>query len=461
MPGRFSNGAIRKYQKKWTEAGSRHTRWVWQLVVVEHDESGKKSVHARVTDIECSPAKEGVRGKKVPATGKGANRALEALREYREELVRGEQERKRLEAERAEEERRAEAERKNPANRTASDYITEYIDRRARARNIQPSTETSYRTSARYISERWQGVTWAEVTPQTVRKLEADLTAEGFSPSTVRKVHVLLHMVARELVNDGVLDRNPTDNVKPPTIEQKNPNAYSAQDVPAIIGQLDALPNSPCVIAAYLALCAGLRRGEIAGLRWRCVDLDNDVLRIQESIGKCSGGSLSAQADATVRRGSFEKTTKTNHVRDVPITRTLHGRLRGLRREVAQERMGLGLGSDVSALFVIGSIDGRYIDPDVLSKQWSGLAKVLGVVGIEGRTPTLHDLRHTYATTSLAAGVDVKTLASELGHANAAMTLNVYASADPRAKQQAARSLDALMNPKPAEVVRIDGRRAQ
>ena len=170
---------------------------------------------------------------------------------------------------------------------------------------------------------------------------------------------------------------------------------------------------------------------------------------------------MSAQADATVRRGSFEKTTKTNHVRDVPITRTLHGRLRGLRREVAQERMGLGLGSDVSALFVTGSIDGRYIDPDVLSKQWSGLAKVLGVVGIEGRTPTLHDLRHTYATTSLAAGVDVKTLASELGHANAAMTLNVYASADPRAKQQAARSLDALMNPKPAEVVRIDGRRAQ
>lgn len=62
--------------------------------------------------------------------------------------------------------------------------------------------------------------------------------------------------------------------------------------------------------------------------------------------------------------------------------------------------------------------------------------------GSEGRRVTFHDLRHTWATVAIAEGVDVKTVSSTIGHANAAMTLNIYASSDPDAKRRAAIIMD-------------------
>ena len=61
-----------------------------------------------------------------------------------------------------------------------------------------------------------------------------------------------------------------------------------------------------------------------------------------------------------------------------------------------------------------------------------------GFQGVLGKAPTFHDLRHTYATVAIASGVDVKTVSSVLGHSSAAMTLDVYAVADPVAKRMSA-----------------------
>ena len=67
--------------------------------------------------------------------------------------------------------------------------------------------------------------------------------------------------------------------------------------------------------------------------------------------------------------------------------------------------------------------------------------KRLNLIGTQGKPPKFHDLRHTFATRAIANGVDVKSVSSILGHANAAMTLNIYASADPDATR---RAMDAV-----------------
>ena len=96
-------------------------------------------------------------------------------------------------------------------------------------------------------------------------------------------------------------------------------------------------------------------------------------------------------------------------------------------------------------MFVLGGIDKdertedyKFLAPNTLWKKWRALADLLGIVGTQGRRATFHDLRHTFATTAIAEHVDVKTVASNLGHSNAAMTLNIYANADPDAKRRAA-----------------------
>ena len=92
-------------------------------------------------------------------------------------------------------------------------------------------------------------------------------------------------------------------------------------------------------------------------------------------------------------------------------------------------------------LYVIGGIDGSFMPPHYISRKWRSLADALELVGTEGKRPTFHDLRHTYATTAIAHGIDVKTVSSAMGHSNAAMTLNTYATADPDAKRRAADAL--------------------
>lgn len=75
--------------------------------------------------------------------------------------------------------------------------------------------------------------------------------------------------------------------------------------------------------------------------------------------------------------------------------------------------------------------------------------KILDLVGTTGKRITLHDLRHTYATYLVAAGTDIKTVSSLMGHANAAMTLNTYASADPHARRSAAKTIERQMAARP------------
>lgn len=440
METRFTEGSIRRHQKR--DGG-----WAWQLVVTEYRD-GKKRQHARLTDIACDPgSSDRSRGTRDAATGKGARQAQAALAEFRKQLIQDEADRERMAAEAAEAEARAEQERKeadSSANAIVADYIADYIDRAEKAHRIEASTAKAYTGSLQYIRQAWPSVTWREVNPAMVRQLEADLTEDGRSSSTVGKVHRLMHLVSRELLNDDALERDPMRGVKPPKRVNKNPNAYSASDMPKVLARLEELPDSPCVTAAYLALCAGLRRGEIAGLRWKDVDFRTNTITVARSIG-------------VGRSGAFVKSPKTDRIRDVPMTATLSERLAKLRASTVEASMRYGLGSSIAELYVAGELDGSFCHPIVLSRQWTELAKVIGIVGTEGRVPTLHDLRHTFATASLAAGTDVKTLASEMGHANAAMTLNIYASADPKAKQAAAKQLDNLMKPKKADVVEFGG----
>ena len=68
-----------------------------------------------------------------------------------------------------------------------------------------------------------------------------------------------------------------------------------------------------------------------------------------------------------------------------------------------------------------------------------------------------HDLRHTFATAAITSGADVKSVSSILGHANAAMTLNIYASADAEAKRRAMEraSKEISSGQKPREILEL------
>ena len=324
----------------------------------------------------------------------------------------------------AEEERRA-AEPPTPAEEASSvtvgEWVSDQIAQMGAVGSITPTTVAGYRHSAKLLSPI-AGTTLDRLDRAAVADWMAGLTARGLSSSTVGKSFRLLKQCMTVAVRDEMLLRNPCDGVRPPKREKVRPgiNALDSAERSRLKALLASVEPDPMVVGASIALYTGLRRGEVCGLRWRDVDLERGVLWVRKAIGVADGRT-------------YLKDSKTGHDRDVALPATLVDALREWRRD---PRSG--------EVYVVGRGD-RWADPSVLGREWGVFAKLNGVRGTEGRLCTFHDLRHTWATAAVAAGIDIKTVSSNLGHANAAMTLNIYASADPEAKRRAAEVMDGVI----------------
>ena len=328
------------------------------------------------------------------------------------------------------------------ASTPVADYVDAYIDDLEITRSVEPSTVDGYRKSAKYIREKFAKTSMSDLSTAMVQKWEGGLIKRGLSASTVGKAHRLLKMICKHAVEVHDLTWNPCDAVKPPRRKAPDPNSLSAEDGARLALTLAVMEPTPVVTGATISLFSGMREGEVAGLCWREVDFGNHVIHVRESIGTASGGA-------------FTKTPKTSGSRrDVPLTQQMEAALQARRAKMTEEceEAGIDTNSDdfkayFGSLYVLGTADGRWHNPTSLSREWAALASAMGLVGSQGRRVCYHDLRHSFATRAIAAGADVKSVASVLGHANAAMTLNIYASADPHATARAAGLVSRELEP--------------
>lgn len=331
----------------------------------------------------------------------------------------------------------AESVRNGGGNRAIADtpvpeYVAQFIDAKESTKAIEASTISSYRNSLKHIEGAFAGTALKDLQPKDGERWVADLVSEGLSSSMVCKAYRLLKMVLNDAVAVGAIDKNPLTLVKPPKRVNKKEgiNSLDIDERTALLSKMGALELSPVLVAAYIALYTGMRRGEICGLQWRDLDTDNRVIWVRRAIGLGKGGA-------------YIKQPKTDKARDVALPATL---IEVLSRWRDAQRQSYA--ADMATLrpdsFMLGDAIGFY-HPDRLTKDWASLARLLGVRGAAGRLASFHDLRHTWATMFLASGGDVKTAASNLGHANAAMTLNIYASTDPDAKRRAAEIVERSM----------------
>lgn len=314
------------------------------------------------------------------------------------------------------------------SNSTVGEYVSSFIDDLEASSNVERRTASEYRTTAKRIAEGFKGVALKDLTPAMIQKWENGLTRKGLAPATVLKYHRLLSEVCKHAVNVRDLDWNPCTPVKTPKRAASSPNALTSEGYARLSATLDAMEPTPVVVAAAIAMHAGLRQGEVCGLRWRDYDRDAATISVNESIGKASGTN-------------YVKAPKTKSSRrNVPVSPQL-ARVLDRRRAAMVEELQAGdvdpTAIDFGALYVVGYIDGRFHSPALIGRGWKALSNAFGLTGTQGRPITFHDLRHSFATRAIAAGADVKAVAAVLGHTNAAITLNVYADADPESKRRA------------------------
>ena len=180
----------------------------------------------------------------------------------------------------------------------------------------------------------------------------------------------------------------------------------------------------------YLAL-SGLRRGEIAGLRWTDVDFDAGTLTIARS--RVEVGTTSAVVENEPKTASSRRT--------LPLDESLMAVLRRASARYAQEKLALGAAHADSG-YVASTEAGQPYTPGALTHMWHDLATCAGV-----RRIRLHDARHSCGTALHLRGVPMAVIAKWLGHADAAITARIYAHSQDDALRAASATLGLVVSP--------------
>lgn len=158
-------------------------------------------------------------------------------------------------------------------------------------------------------------------------------------------------------------------------------------------------------IGILLSLYAGLSVGEVCGLKWENIDLENGIIHINRSVERIKNINKQNGSSKTVLILSDTKSDTSN--RSIPISNILQKIL--LKNKQNNNR------------FVIEGKTYPYTDPRTLQYAFKKCLRECDLPEIN-----YHALRHTFATRYVEAGVDIKSLSEILGHSNVNITLNTY-----------------------------------
>ena len=180
-------------------------------------------------------------------------------------------------------------------------------------------------------------------------------------------------------------------------------------------------------ITVILAVLCGLRRGEIAALRWRNINFDAAQLAVTESA---------EQTKAGVRY----KNPKSGKGRTVALSARVVSALRAHRVQQAEELLKLGVAL-TGETFVAAQTDGSPLQPRTITHQWHLL------LANKKTLPRIrfHDLRHAHATHMLSSGVHPKIASERLGHSKVGITMDLYSHVMPGMQEDAAARVDRAL----------------
>jgi integrase len=160
-------------------------------------------------------------------------------------------------------------------------------------------------------------------------------------------------------------------------------------------------------------------------LRWKDVDLDKGVVRIEQSVEQ-------------TKSGLRIKAPKTRHGRrNIAISPWLITELRAHRTKQQERRLALGQGRAPDSALVFARWDGKLRSPHLVSQKFTQAMKKLKI------KCQLHGLRHTHVSQLIAAGLDVLTISRRIGHASATTTLKVYGHMFSNTDEKAAAIIEA------------------
>ncbi len=249
----------------------------------------------------------------------------------------------------------------------------------------------------------------------------------GLSPRSVRYIHTIIKKALKDAMRWGLLVRNVADLATPPRSRDTRAPEMRAWTPEEAARFLDHTRTHRQHALWALALTTGMRRGELVGLRWSDVDLEAGRLTVRRAV-------------VSVRYEVIESEPKTDKSRrPIALDPQTVMILREWRVRQLEERLLCG-GGWIDTDDVFTRPDGSGLHPDRVSKLFGAAVAEAGVPRVR-----LHDVRHSWATMALRAGVHPKIVSERLGHSSIQITLDIYSHITEEQDREAAIRVADLM----------------
>lgn len=300
------------------------------------------------------------------------------------------------------------------------DWLNTWIEKH-KAPRLAPATLTSYRNNFRIHIKPFIGdILLRELSSYHIQRC---LDAVGGSCSTFIKNYNIIHGALEKAVELGMLVRNPCKGIAFPKDDTQEMRVLTQEEQKRFIQALDGEYYRPTLLTY---LYTGMRLGEGIPLLWSDIDLDRRTIRVCKKVITAHNFE---EHSAKQEVQNFCKTKSST--RTITITAGLAAILTEHKEAMKQRAQNLGEAWSEDSL-VFKNTRGKMIYAHNLQDV---LYRILEKAGIEGAT--MHTLRHTYATRCFEAGVDIKAISEQLGHANVKTTYNIYVHLleDTRAKE--------------------------
>lgn len=318
-----------------------------------------------------------------------------------------------------------------PSDLTVRTYLEDHWLPALGAEDLAPSTVEAYRLHVRRILPYLGDLGLQKLARSDVARMAARLaedksrhTSKPLSPQSRRAILVALHRALGDAVRAGLIRTNPAAGVKRPRVRRPEMHVWSREELSTFLRETRDERLGPLW---HLLAMSGLRRGEALGLKWSDCDLES--------------GRLSIQRQRVLKGYEVQERSQTKTRKGRPVSIDL-GTVAALRRQSERQLADAGEWGDAwqATGHVFTREDGSPWHPDRVSKLFEQRLRSADVPRIR-----MHDLRHTWATLALRAGVNPKIVQERLGHSNIAITMDIYSHTLPDLQESAAELVATLV----------------
>ncbi len=294
------------------------------------------------------------------------------------------------------------------------DFLASWIEAQT---NIRPNTKRRYRGLIDHqIVPLLGGLRLGQLTPQHVGMALQQAVASGLAPRTANHARAVLRTALADAQRWGTVTRNAAALAEPLEVARHRNAAVRPEEARAI---LDAFAGSDLEAVVATAIYLGMRQGEILGLRWNDVDIDNRLIKVTTALQRVPAAER--PSPEMMFRLADPKTEQSRRTLRMPTP--LAAILAAHRQKQIEARLRAGPAwSETLAGLVFTNPIGQPLEPTGVTHRFQGGLRRAGLA--ERR---FHDLRHAAATLMLASGIELKVVSSVLGHSTIGITADTYA----------------------------------